>query len=253
MESTVNSSPPPSKRLRILCAVLHRPCTYHRFVHTSPSSLLQSVTLFVNGGFRWRRSKGKKEKEKERKKKGERSPIARTKLFCRFWPFRRECRVDSCANRVQPIHRGEWHCKGQSVARNVFATTTIKWTTWFCSRNWNYRIYVGDIYEAEPLAHHRVSKPGRLISSRVHGAPPATGNQIVAIRNDFSITRLFAFFADNSSSRILERCWGGRKDLNFEGCYRRGGEGSGFVEVEEREECKRLSFMNGQSYREWED
>lgn len=196
---------------------------------------------------------GKKEKEKERKKKGERSPIARTKLFCRFWPFRRECRVDSCANRVQPIHRGEWHCKGQSVARNVFATTTIKWTTWFCSRNWNYRIYVGDIYEAEPLAHHRVSKPGRLISSRVHGAPPATGNQIVAIRNDFSITRLFAFFADNSSSRILERCWGGRKDLNFEGCYRRGGEGSGFVEVEEREECKRLSFMNGQSYREWED
>lgn len=45
----------------------------------------------------------------------------------------------------------------------------------------------------------------------------------------------------------------GRKDLNFEGCYRRGGEGSGFVEVEEREECKRLSFMNGQSYREWED
>lgn len=45
----------------------------------------------------------------------------------------------------------------------------------------------------------------------------------------------------------------GRKDLNFEGCYRRGGEGNGFVEVEEREECKRLSFMNGQSYREWED
>lgn len=194
---------------------------------------------------------GKKEKEKERKKKGERSPIARTKLFCRFWPFRRECRVDSCANRVQPIHRGEWHCKGQSVARNVFATTTIKWTTWFCSRNWNYRIYVGDIYEAEPLAHHRVSKPGRLISSRVHGAPllPAT-------RSSRYVT-IFQLRVYSHSSRIIRRVefWkdAERKDLNFEGCYRREGEGSGFVEVEEREECKRLSFMNGQSYREWED
>lgn len=142
---------------------------------------------------------GKKEKEKERKKKGERSPIARTKLFCRFWPFRRECRVDSCANRVQPIHRGEWHCKGQSVARNVFATTTIKWTTWFCSRNWNYRIYVGDIYEAEPLAHHRVSKPGRLISSRVHGAPllPAT-------RSSRYVT-IFQLRVYSHSSRIIRR------------------------------------------------
>lgn len=183
---------------------------------------------------------------KRKRGKKKRSPSPVQNCFVDFDPSGES--VASIAVRTAcSRYRGEWHYKGQSVARNVFATTTIKRTTALFSKlelsdiRWGYR----------GRAHRWVSKPGRLISSRVHRArapplPPAT-------RSSRYVTIFQLRVANNSSS------W----PPNFE--KMRGGKGgsiliSRVVIVEgvdslklkrgRRMECK---FMNGQSYREWED
>lgn len=167
---------------------------------------------------------------KRKREKKKRSPSPVQNCFVDFDPSGES--VASIAVRTAcSRYRGEWHYKGQSVARNVFATTTIKRTTALFSKlelsdiRWGYR----------GRAHRWVSKPGRLISSRVHRArapplPPAT-------RSSRYVTIFQLRVANNSSSwpPNFEKMRGGKGavDLNFEGCYRRGGR---FVEVEEREE-----------------